>query len=408
VATLTLTVAANSDDYEFSDADNPNSGNPIRLGGVNTTTAGHGIGFRFDNVTLTSADTITSVRLSLMKSGSQWSQMSCRWAFENSDDAAPFSGSSPNRPGDRPIVSGSIADQSLDRNETDGTRYEFPSTTPLRTTLAAGLTAVLARGGWVSGNAVALICNSDQDASAYTTSARKNFHGYESATASSEPQLIIDYTPGSSGTAHSGSAVAAATLNATAAATVERVGASAASVSVTATTAATVRRRGAAAAAATVNATTTGTVLRLGATSAVIAATAGTSATITRHGAASASVTSEGSANATVGAGLQGSASASVGVSAATNGTVTRSAASAATITVLAATSARLAMRGSASATMMLLAQTAGILAGETQPGTASVTGSPALSVVATGSPALNVTATGAPSLTRNLTGSVA
>jgi hypothetical protein len=198
VASLTLTIAANDDDW-LTDGDYNASQigvtGTMRVGAVGAgPPAGHGMGFRFTGVTLTGADTINTVIVSLLKSGALWAQQADRWAFQDADNAAAFTASSPNRPGDRAIVSASIAAETHDVNHADATRYSFPTTTPLRQTLAAGLSAVLDRGGWASGNAVALINNSDQDASAAATTQRKDWHCYESATASSEPQLIIDYT----------------------------------------------------------------------------------------------------------------------------------------------------------------------------------------------------------------------
>lgn len=199
MATLTLTIASNGDDREISDLDDPNSSLYMRVGGVSTTPlAGHGIGFRFTNVTLTGADTINNVIISLYKETTHWTNQADRWTFQDVDSASAFTGTSPNRPGDPAVVTTNIAAETHNINHADNTRYSLPTTTPLRETLAANLSTVLDRGGWASGNAVALVCNSDQDTSAVASSARKSWAAYDHADASSEPQLIIDYTAAAS------------------------------------------------------------------------------------------------------------------------------------------------------------------------------------------------------------------
>lgn len=196
MATLTLTVAASADDARINDLGYDDTETATQVGGTNGTPLNHGQGWRFTGVTLTSADTINSAILKLMKSTTQFSNQNNRWTFEDADNAATFSSGSP--PGSRAIVASPITD-SNNVNETTGTVYNFPRSAGNQTTFGARLASVLARGGWASGNAVAVLNNSDQDASAVTTSARKLWHTWDSATASSEPQLVIDYTAGSTG-----------------------------------------------------------------------------------------------------------------------------------------------------------------------------------------------------------------
>jgi hypothetical protein len=198
VATLDLVTAANSDDIEISDL---SGASPIRFGGVSTgPLAGYGIGFSFPNCTLTGADTINSAYLSLMKSGTNaGTSIQARLVAVDEDNRGSFTTSSPNRPGDPAIVSAQIAVVNLgSATYTDGVRYEFPpaSDTTGRATLAASLAAVFDRGGWASGNSICVVCNSAQDASAYQTFSRSPFHDHNSATANSEPHLVIDYTAG--------------------------------------------------------------------------------------------------------------------------------------------------------------------------------------------------------------------
>lgn len=194
MATLTLTLAASSDDALVSDLAYDATGTTMQVGGTNSTSAANtGQGFRFTNVTIAAADTINSVILKLMKSATVFSTQNNRWVFANEDNSATFSSGSP--PGSRAIVA-TIVPDSNNLNETDGTVYNFPRAGADQITLGTSLAAVKNRAGWASGNAVSLINNSKQDASFVGTSARKAWHTWDSATASSEPQLVIDYTAG--------------------------------------------------------------------------------------------------------------------------------------------------------------------------------------------------------------------
>lgn len=199
MATLTLTVGASADDAILNDSSYDDASGTMNVGGVGTTpNTNYGQGWRFTSVTLSGADTVTAAYLALMKNGSQWSQMNCRWTAIDEDNTATFSSGSP--PGARAIVSASIADDAQNVNQTDGTVYQFPPAGAGRTTLGAAIEAVLNRAGWASGNALGIVCNSDQDASAYQSFARKVWHTYDSATSASEPQLVITYTAGATST----------------------------------------------------------------------------------------------------------------------------------------------------------------------------------------------------------------
>lgn len=192
--TLTLTVVQGSDDASMSDAGVfEDATNPITIGGIGTANPTNGgQGLRFQNVTLTGADTIDSAYLALMKAGAQWQNVDWRLTAINEDNTPTFTSGNP--AGSRAIVSGSIAAETLSVNRTADTVYNFPSTTPLKATLAAAIAAVLDRGGWASGNALAIVNNSFQDASHAANFSREQYHPYESSTAASEPQLVINYT----------------------------------------------------------------------------------------------------------------------------------------------------------------------------------------------------------------------
>lgn len=196
MAQLILTIAASGDDITWDGLltySDRASATDLLIGGVGGTPgANYGHGFRFTNATIPVGATITRVRFRVMKQGTQFSSQADRWCFAAEDNCAAFSVGSP--PGSRAITT-NIADETNNTNETDGSVIDLPrSTTLQQTTLAAALQEVINRAGWASGNAIGLLDNSDQDASAFQNTQRKNWHSFDSAVASSEPQLVIDYT----------------------------------------------------------------------------------------------------------------------------------------------------------------------------------------------------------------------
>jgi hypothetical protein len=164
-------------------------GNPIPTNGC--------VGVRFAGVTLTAADTVTGARLSLVKDTTEWYNIPHRWAVIDQDNTATFSSGSP--PGSRPVVTASIAAETVNVNHTNGSTYVHPTTGGLQTTLGNAVAAVLARGGWASGNAIAIVDQSDQDASAQAGSVGETYSTWDAPTALA-PQIIIDYTPGAAST----------------------------------------------------------------------------------------------------------------------------------------------------------------------------------------------------------------
>lgn len=148
-------------------------------------------------MTLAGSDTINSAILKLMKSTTQFSTQDNRWTCVNEDNTATFSSGS--APGSRAIVA-TITAESNNLNETTGTVYNFPRAGADQTSFGGAVANVTARGGWASGNALAVVNQSKQDAGQTAGFARKIWHTWDSATASSEPQLVIDYTAGATTT----------------------------------------------------------------------------------------------------------------------------------------------------------------------------------------------------------------
>ena len=198
MATLTLTVAASADDALINDLGYIDSDTTMVVGGVGTSPgANFGQGWRFLNVTLTSADTVTSAKLQLRKSGTAWSAQDNRWTCIAEDNTATFSSGSP--PGSRAIVT-TIIGETPNVDEVDGTYYDFPKSGADQTSLGAAIQEVIDRAGWASGNALAIVNNSDQDASAYQDFGRKTYFSYDNG-AGYEPTLVITYTAGAGGSA---------------------------------------------------------------------------------------------------------------------------------------------------------------------------------------------------------------
>lgn len=194
MATLTLTVGASADDAFINDTAYNDTNTQMSIGGVGTTpNVNFGYGWRFTNITLGATDTINSGIMKLMKLDAHWGVVTNRWTCVNEDNTATFSSGNP--PGSRAIVA-TIVGESNNINHAAGTVYSYPVASGDQTSFGGVIDDVLARGGWASGNALAVIDNSDQDASAYQNFSREEYHTWDSSTASSEPQLVIDYTAG--------------------------------------------------------------------------------------------------------------------------------------------------------------------------------------------------------------------
>jgi nitrogen fixation protein len=190
MASVTYTVGASADDASINVSGSyEDTATTQNLPGAGTTTTNYGHGWRFTNVTLTDGDTPQAAHLSLMKSGGHWNGVDWRLAAIAEDNTATFSSGSP--PGSRAITT--VVAENQNQNKADGTRYDYPSTAALQADFADSIWEVFARGGWASGNALGIVCNSDQDASASTANNGNTYHTWDSSTSSSEPQLVIDY-----------------------------------------------------------------------------------------------------------------------------------------------------------------------------------------------------------------------
>jgi hypothetical protein len=192
MATLVLTVAASADDAKLNDVGYAETNQGDHVGGTGAATANMGYGWRFLNVTLGGGDIINAAFMKLMKSTTQFQNQNDRWTGIDEDNTATFSSGSP--PGARAITSVIVA-ENHGINHVDGTVYNLPTTSQLQTDFGGIIQEIIDRAGWVSGNALGIVDNSDQDASADTSFSRKEWYYWDSSVASSEPQLSIDYSP---------------------------------------------------------------------------------------------------------------------------------------------------------------------------------------------------------------------
>lgn len=190
--TLNPSVSASADDARVSDLGYSHTTNTIGVGGNGTSTGNTGQGWRFLNITLTGSDTVDTVRLDLVKHGDAWVTITNRWTFIAEDNTATFSSGNP--PGARAIVSGTPIVDDSGINRTDGTTYPFPPSAS-QDNLALLMQEVIDRAGWASGNALAIVNNSKQDASAQSGFARTTFATWDHTTHAA-PILVVDYTAG--------------------------------------------------------------------------------------------------------------------------------------------------------------------------------------------------------------------
>lgn len=189
-------VATGTDDAAINDAAYSDTALVIQVGGVSPSPlTNYGEGWRFPNVTVPQNAVVSSAYIGLIKAGASWSNINFRWAVVDEDNTATFSSGSP--PGSRPIVS-TIAVESLNLSRADVTPYYFPDDSGVRATFGSAFQTVFARSGWVSGNALAVVCQSAQDPSADLNYSREGYYTYDAATAAAALLTIVYTTPGGS------------------------------------------------------------------------------------------------------------------------------------------------------------------------------------------------------------------
>jgi hypothetical protein len=175
-ATLVLAVAAGADDV--NEVTNTLTAADTTLF-VGTATGLSHAGLRFSGVSIPAGATVTSARLQVRASATQWNAMQFEWAAEASGNAAPFTASS--RPSQRALGTARVAHAS-DAQWIAGTWYTLEELAPV-------LQGVVARPDWAAGNSVALVLRGTGG-----SWSRKFFSAFESGAANAA-RLVVSYVP---------------------------------------------------------------------------------------------------------------------------------------------------------------------------------------------------------------------
>lgn len=158
------------------------------VGSAGVTNSGQG--WRFTGITVPKGSTCTRAFLIMKKSGADFISLSCRWGVVQEDNSPTSSSGNPF--GSR-AISTNIAAGDDGGNMADLQMRDFPNSYSRQATLGAAFTELFARGGWSSGNAAVVFCNSKQDASQETGFGRANFKTYDNA-AGDAATLYLYYT----------------------------------------------------------------------------------------------------------------------------------------------------------------------------------------------------------------------
>jgi hypothetical protein len=173
--TATFAIAAGADDVNDDGAAFAPGGTTMFVGnGGGASFAG----LRFTNLAIPRGATVTSARVQLRASATQWNSIAFEWAAEASGNAAPFAAAS--RPSQRTLGTPRVAHTS-NVQWVSGTFYTLEELAPL-------VQAVVDRADWTSGNALALIARGTGGAWG-----RKFASAFESGAANAA-RLVVSYT----------------------------------------------------------------------------------------------------------------------------------------------------------------------------------------------------------------------
>ena len=175
VVTLTAQLAASSDDANQDSNGLDLTSGTLWLG--NASGASYA-GLRFANLSVPSGASITSARLQVYSSQSQWLSLNFSLAAEAAGDSSTFSASSP--PSLRPLTTQSVAHQS-DTQWLANTWYALDEMAPV-------IQAVVGRPDWQSGNSLSVILTGTGSAWG-----RKFVQSWDGSPANA-PRLVIVYT----------------------------------------------------------------------------------------------------------------------------------------------------------------------------------------------------------------------
>lgn len=177
--TATFTIASGADDVTEEGTFYDPSGSPLWVGTGSSVTASY-TGFRFTNVTIPRGATISSARLEVAASSTQWIGIALELTAEASGNSAAFSATS--RPSQRTLVGPRVA-HSSNVQWIAGTRYQFEE-------IAALIQAIVSRSDWNPGQALSVMTHG----TAPGAWGRKFGHSFESSSANAV-RLVVTYVP---------------------------------------------------------------------------------------------------------------------------------------------------------------------------------------------------------------------
>lgn len=143
----------------------------------NESASGSYSAFRFNNLAIPQGATITSARLEVYSTQSQWVNMSYEMAFEDVGNSTTFTQTT--RPSTRALTAAKVA-HSSNVNWAANTTYQLDN-------VASSLQQVVNRADWQSGNSASLIIRGTGGAWA-----RKFIRSYE-GNASQAARLVVTY-----------------------------------------------------------------------------------------------------------------------------------------------------------------------------------------------------------------------
>ena len=146
VSASTFQIITNADDVNEDGSNFTASGNSIFLGNGQSTSSSY-TGLRFSGVTIPKGATITSAKLQVRSSSSQWISMKMSIAADKSANSATFSSSS--KPSQRALTAAKVSHRSNNK-WTANTDYSLNE-------IKSVIQEVVNQSGWNSGNALSVI-----------------------------------------------------------------------------------------------------------------------------------------------------------------------------------------------------------------------------------------------------------
>jgi hypothetical protein len=177
VTTSTFQVQSGGDDVNEEGSTFTADGSTVWVGSGAAAASSYA-GFRFTGLTIPPGAVISSARLELRSSSSQWLTIGFEFAIEAAVTSAPFSAAS--RPSQRPLLAPRVQ-HSSNTQWLAGTWYQLEE-------LASLLQPVVNQAGWASGNAVSLVVRG-----AGQNWARKFATAFEGGAAFA-PRLVVTYS----------------------------------------------------------------------------------------------------------------------------------------------------------------------------------------------------------------------